>query len=299
MDEQTLGTFVDPESGELERRSPADGWDMPTLERIKTRRGPVLRFHSITPGEGLYSDLHPQVAPGSGYLEAFLNLESDDDICEYAERWGALTLCQHQDTGLRHRIPPPSGEYTPEPTVDTGPIRKAWFDESTDLWRAVIARADGILTIARAINEGDTGPIAAWRTIEPDMGLEVSGEEDDEGDDPVGLTLYFARSTLAAGLNRWLATSHVMPRLDWSSTAVPQYMHRVGGLSGAIAHDLLLAVTSSTGLYVCFLCGRSYFREKRRPKPGQRNYCPEHANRQGYARGQNRRGPRPRQGARP
>jgi hypothetical protein len=47
------------------------------------------------------------------------------------------------------------------------------------------------------------------------------------------------------------------------------------GLFGAIALQLALAVGQSLGTAVCVHCRKEYSLTARRPKAGQRNFCPE------------------------
>ena len=81
-----------------------------------------------------------------------------------------------------------------------------------------------------------------------------------------------ARRLLQDGLNRWLETSSVRPRLDWTGR-FPVFQLAGGGALGAIGAELLYTVTASHGLAVCSGCGAVYLRTGRRPKTGQRNWC--------------------------
>jgi hypothetical protein len=83
-----------------------------------------------------------------------------------------------------------------------------------------------------------------------------------------------ARAFLEDSVKRWVAWGAVQPVLAWSVKRSPTIEFEGCGLFGALAAQLLAAV-SGTGWAVCSACGEMYDPGPRRPNPNRRNYCPD------------------------
>ena len=78
---------------------------------------------------------------------------------------------------------------------------------------------------------------------------------------------------LLSKANYWLRFTGVSPCLEWRRQQPALTLH-VGGLFGALAMQLTLAICGTDGLAICSGCGFGYI-PNRRPKVNQKNYCQE------------------------
>jgi hypothetical protein len=295
--------------GRVISRHGDDSWDVPPACELAAdrRRMPVLRFSTARVVSPRAAGYVSPARPTAGLLEQFVNLAdaSDARILAFARRWGPLTIYQHQDTSLRHRLPPLS-LVRPAAINEEDSQKGRWDVEPVEDWRNVARKALAILRITEEIRGGREGSVEDWRTLddgapsafevwstlsqvrsaEPTEALEPDEDEDAADFEESHLpAVDVPKMLLAQRLNAWLQLGHVIPRIDWTGS-LPEPRHHLGGLRGAIGFELLSRVTSSAAMLSCSLCGKNYFRRDRRPKPGEWNYCPSCRSKGGAAKGQ-------------
>ena len=250
--------LADPETLALERPSASADW--PRHAGV-TLEGDDLAFWwaraTKVPGGYRATVAAEATEAGPGMLERFAELcEADDDaILSYAIRWGALEVCAH---GLPRGHPPtatmPRTTYFCEERFE--PDRKPLGHvEPIRIWRYESLRFRAILTLASGLwaDPPSLGSVTAWKIL----GKEMPSDLDT------------ARRTLAGQVNFFLQLGQVQPWAD----ITPPYI-RIGGhdLFGALAVQLLLATSRSSGWAVCSACGSPYA-PTRRPATGRLNYC--------------------------
>jgi hypothetical protein len=85
----------------------------------------------------------------------------------------------------------------------------------------------------------------------------------------------FEKSLIADGVNSWLTSGGVQPKLSWNaSRPIISFVcpKPYGKLYANLAIQLMMAVSQVDAVAVCSACGQSYM-PKRRPKSNQRRYC--------------------------
>jgi hypothetical protein len=296
-----LEQFTDPETGRLERRVLAPPWPIPkriVLERDRLRWTwtPGMDYPGITPDR--------LIEPAPGLLENFLRLRNapSSEILRYAQRWGVLGLCDH-DFPAQH---PP--EYWPSRATEAhacpyayddpygaGPLRrprrsklthrtwiyrradfhscnvrgvieagsyvgKPW--EPLDAWRTWAHRAHALLDVAAALQAETLGAEPQWR-IATDTAMET----------PPTLTEGWRLLTLYA--DYWLRAADVRPWPHFQDGQVRMTLGSDWGhspLFGAIAVQLVLAISGAQGFAFCDAC-RNVYAPRRTPRAGERHYC--------------------------
>ena len=303
-----LQQFTDPDTGRLERRVWAPRWPIP--KRI-VLEGDRLRY-TWTPGTdwpGVTPD--HLIAPAAGLLEHFLRLRDApaDQIVRFAQRWGVLGLCEH-DFPAQHPPeywpsravemhpcpyawddpyglgPPRSTTRRPRrgrrskradkirinPRVDvhachvrgiyeTGAyVGKPW--EPVEAWRTWARRAHALLAVAAALQQKRLGAESDWR-MATDMEMETPRPRTEGW----RLLALFADYWLkAADVRPWPQVQDGVVRLtlgsDWGHSP----------LFGAIAVQLVLAISGAEGFTVCDAC-RNVYAPRRTPRGGEHHYC--------------------------
>ncbi len=259
-------------------------------------------------GPWLTWDAHPapnQVArPESRLLTEFVNLVEARDlvILEFARRWGPLQLCKHGLPWQVHSLHRHCG-------VEEVPGRPGWGRELLDYWCMHATGAMATLRVARKLQAGQLGEADDWRRI-PGQGTRRYGAvtprrdgpwlEDADGSlerDPRerarrarlddgrrqrsswGETLQDQHRSLRNAMDGWVVRAGVRPFFEWDDLEAERSRPsiRLGGwgLLGAVAVQLLFAVSQTRGLVICAGCARAYVPAERRPRADQRNYCPE------------------------
>lgn len=179
---------------------------------------------------------------GPKFLEAFLKLADAEPsaVLAYARRWGILTL-------------PTAGSDLP-PKMGSEPLSE---------WHSRARQAVAMLRAAEALNAGKPIPEDADRLLLFDPSLLPF-------DVPPEIA---ARRGLIMTLESWLKKANVRLGLQWGKPG-PEAVIRADSLLGALAIQLLLAISQRAALVTCSGCGRFYF-PKKRPQSGKRHYCDE------------------------
>ncbi len=228
----------------------------------------------------------PSVQPGRTLLWDFIALADGppERILKYARKWGVLNACKD------HNLPASHG---PLP-YDTGAGRCVprnqrvgdWLEccEPLAVWWNFAREARALLKVAAQLHLGKKGEKADWQQAlaswEP-YGRRIWETFQDSYKRPSPpYPVEVGRMSIANHVNWWLGLADVRPLFAWSHFD-PAFVS-LGGtgiklghrqqLFGAIAVQLMLAISRSDGLAICSSCATPYF-PKRRPRPGQRNYC--------------------------
>lgn len=159
-------------------------------------------------------------------------------------------------------------------------------------WRQLSRRAYAVLGVACALRDHKSttlGDPSDWRVIDgsldPAFPRSATAQALSSVQRKAGLLVKdlvphgraAARGALKREINGWLEDGGVTLRLtegtrDWET----ELYYRSGlGLYGAIAIQLLSATAGTNSFYLCSECGYLYPRpaSKRRPKPGEMNFC--------------------------
>ncbi len=301
-----LEQFTDADTGHLERCVVAVRWPIP--KRI-VLDGDRLRW-MWTPGRDR-PGITPErlIGPAAGLLEEFLRLRDApaDQILRYARRWGVLGLCEHDFPAQHppqywpsraiefHACPYPyddpfgfgpprsSGgrprrgrrskrarpiEINPRADFHLCHVRgiyeagryvgEPW--EPVDAWRTWARRAHALLAVAAALREDKRGAEPDWR-VATDMETPQTPAEGWHV-----LTYYADYWLKAAGVRPWPQFQDGKVRVtlgsDWGHSP----------LFGAIAVQLVLAISGAQGFAVCDAC-RNVYAPLRTPRAGERHYC--------------------------
>lgn len=220
-------------------------WRIP--RSIKSRDGSI----EWNPA-GRYRD----AAPDGQLLERFLGLYSAPDaaILQFARRYGPLGICPH---GL-----PSSHDANCRPA--------GWQDglcrETLSDWRFYSAHAVAVLKVAAALTRDQLPAPADWQTIYQRSGRKAPWWTRDIG---------VERENVADVLQEML--SHGSPRLTavWNPGCRPALEIAPGGLYGVIAIQVCLRAAQTDGLARCDSCACWFTPPQRKPKAGQRTFCPD------------------------
>jgi DNA-directed RNA polymerase subunit RPC12/RpoP len=204
------------------------------------------------------------VLPGKALLENFFKLAdaSDEMVLQFAQRWGLLNLCQH-GFPFDH-----AGPHLRCPVLwcSTGEPVSAWKDRAKEF--LALARIANRLLNSQCGHEKDWAAVYARKT---------------DADAVTGWTgsripprrIDIQRELVAQIANEWLMAGNVGTAVLWRSRDKRPSIRMGGnGLFGALALQLSLALGDFNMTAVCTHCGKQY-PIKRRPKSGQRNFCPE------------------------
>lgn len=250
----------------------------------------------VAPIEPAWHEVHTAPAMLSGFVQ--LVEASDEAIAEYGKTWGQLHVCDEHMLPVTHvRFSIAAASYPPCRIAAIGaPSSRT----PILVWRYWSRAAQALLRIANALREGNSGQPGDWHAISQseldiwrrEMVLfaryqppneprtnDVHGQAlaflprgwfDDDGQ--VAASIDAQRTMVASALNEWLLLGDVNLALDWTASE-PSIHLGSPSLFSALGIELMLAVSRSDQLEVCTSCGNP-FPAQRRPRPGQRRYCP-------------------------
>lgn len=212
-----------------------------------------------------------------GMLDAFLTIKGGKDVVRFARRFGVLAICEH---GL-----PSSHDPTCRPLgmVTHRRADGAWW-EPVAAWLHFVRQARAVLSIAAALYGGQAARRQDWEAaydLERQDWATLYGGDASPVEDLVQEQIAVAsgdaemgRIHLAHLVNEWLTIGNVRPRVRWDYDHELPRFELTGGTFGLLAAQMMVAISRSHGVAVCSGCGSPYERLARRPKPGQRNFCP-------------------------
>jgi hypothetical protein len=210
-------------------------------------------------------------------LAEFVQLaeDSDEQILRYAQRYGVMNICEQHGT-------PASHNYTCFSLPNLG-------SEQVEAWRRYARVAKAILNIAARLWEGRLGHMEDWRMIRRRdsggwLGFDKPWWKPDwkrhpeeywmKNPNEFRQAIADEQTILAQLVNMWLAIGDVHPIISWIKERPTLTLegNPRGKMFGALACQLMLAVSRTDGLAICSACGASYI-PKRRPRQDQRRYC--------------------------
>ena len=219
----------------------------------------------------LYYDESPgaEVRLSRAMFPAFIQLGDAPTarIADFARNYGVFRICEH---GL-----PCSHNPNPYPLVPVGCYPLGWNDrlstygtyDPLKVWRAFAREAFALTKIADRLLQGHTGHAADW-----EIAYGRSGRKAPWWRQHVDVE----RIIIARITNEWLLIGNARPAVIWHHWGKKPTVKLGGaGLFGALALQLALAIGQSLGFAVCVHCRKEYPPTARRPKAGQRNFCPE------------------------
>ena len=252
IDYRPIYDVLTPEGG-LERRVSTSSWFVPGQIWLERER---LWWSNTETGRN--------VRPSAGMFEDFIALAeaADHKVVPYAKRWGVLGICKH---GL-----PSCHEPSHLEVGRLGCRPLGWEDgrcwEPINHWRYFAAQAFSLLRISNRLGQGKLADPADWERVYA---------RSPRGVPPMNKNLTVQEYLLVEWLNFWLAVGDVRPKVEWRKTGDRPAVKFRSGLFGALAVQLVLGVAKLEGWAICTHCRKEYIPQKRLPKAGQRNFCPE------------------------
>ncbi|MGO9057287.1 MAG: hypothetical protein ACLQU2_07865 [Candidatus Binataceae bacterium] len=264
MIERELWDWVDlgDSEGSMDRPSRLPIWFMPPKVTLD---GEWLTFHRPIGKlrRGGFALQASKVGAGRGLLTEFVTLDDApaDQILEYARRYGPLGFCQHGDPN--HRLG--SEGCLPMVVPARKPNEAGQVREAVQWWRNLAGHARALLNVAAQLSKGKVEPITLVR-LNPELIFSSRKQFRAAQRNPASFVAY--------GLDLWLRYFQVRPRISYNPRRKRFETHISGrpAFPGALALQLLLAITRSLGVAVCSSCGKP-FRPSRRPNPNRNCYC--------------------------
>ena len=272
-----FGELLDKERMILERMVPSGSWLAPnSVELDKKKKG---LYWGAIPREGKkWMEFR---TPKEGMLEEFVQLanSSPEKILRYAKRWGVLMRCPH---GLPFALDTQGIEVSelcqrcwakfskwlvvdPEERVSFEPIP---VREPIDLWRRYAREAQSILGLATDLHRDRLGSTEDWGVL---LKQYDSDHHLAKRRKALPTSLIAQRADLAKIIQRWPNQGKVRILFKWNADQEPEITYG-GGFLGALAIQIMLAVSRAHSFVICSACGTP-FAPKRKPNPNRRRYC--------------------------
>lgn len=247
-------------------------WTRPTEVWVEDdEAGEVLRW------AGPMIEVSKRAAEDRMFAE-FMRLAdaSSSEIASFAQIWGLLELCDH-DLPNTHI---PRRSWIDLDMVGVTPCSEIWkanrpVQEPIRTWRRLTGQVRSLYDGARMMAAGDQLDDGHWapvRDLVPGL-LATSRREylEEVGHVPTRkLVDELDQTILLVGVQRWLNFGDVGFHLRWENGR-GKITYGGVGLAGAIALQLALVVSGSTGLFFCSACNLPYA-PIRRPR-GEFHYC--------------------------
>lgn len=253
----------------LSRQPAWDGWLAPTLVEIE--QGSLG-----CPVDQLWEG----IAPDRQMFAAFVRLADAPDkaIRDFALKWGMLILCS------AHALPVPHLRASSALALDAEGCPALREGESVywtrlEDWRRYARTAGAVVRLSESLRYGESGSVADWEIVRTAHGLTLGGAI------TVALSLRDAEERIGAQrrivadvVDLWLRLGGVEPHLQWieltPAIKLGSGQYGEAGFFGAIAVQLMLAVSDTGELVTCSVCGRPYV-PTRKPNPNRERYCPD------------------------
>lgn len=198
----------------------------------------------------------------TGLLEAFVALAdgTPERIRRFALKWGPLWRCvNHQGCFWT--------PYT-TPRLPFGSSYCSWIRaEPLSEFRRRAVQVKAAFDAAACLLAGKRVPAECWRVLSPSWGPVAERRGVPE-----------QRRFLAAVVNAYLTLpGRTSLHMTWGPSNPKASLTIDFGLGffGLVWLQIAQLITGARGLFVCDGCGRPYIRAGRRPRAGERNYCPQ------------------------
>jgi hypothetical protein len=245
------------DEGRVDRPSAMPTWSAPPEVELDGQ-WLLFRYPVRTLRHGRRALQFRRVRASAGLLTEFVTFDEApaERILAYARQHGPLGFCRHGDPSHRAR---PEGCA---PAIATG---QTALREALQWWRNLASHARALLNAAAQLFKGRVDDLTLARLnpglfLSPPLLLRVARR------DPA--------SFVAFGMELWLRYFQVRPRAIYNRRR-KRFEVRIGGssaLAGALALQIVLALTRWSGIAVCSSCGK-LFAPSRRPNPNRNAYC--------------------------
>jgi hypothetical protein len=247
------------EEGQVDRRAAVPGWLGPP-EVDLDGEWLLFRYPVRKRRHGKRELGQRTFRAGPGLLTEFVKLDEvpAERILDYARRYGPLGFCRHGDP--EHRLLP----YGCAPAVCTTDSRQPAVREALQWWRNLAGHAHALLNVAAQLFKGRVDDLTLAR-LNPELLFSARRLR--------GARRH-AALLVAYGMELWLRLFQVRPRTFYNARH-KRFEIRISGapaLPGALALQIMLALTRSTGVAVCSGCSK-LFAPSRRPNPNRNSYC--------------------------
>jgi len=227
---------------------------------------------------------HQQMGSPTFLLENFVKLAevgsegSGRDILEFAKKYGILFICKHDLPSSHRELEEPTFKDLREggafARCGLRTTADKFFSEPIEVWRLYAQRARALLNLAAAIKKGNEGEKEDWETIAKQVGSFV--EKPIRGEMTTIIVLpkeeREQRIIISGGVNHWLGYAQVRPAYILTEKGpLIEFGNRT--LFGALALQLMLALSQTQGLASCTSCG-IFYTPSRKPNPNRNSYCP-------------------------
>jgi len=246
------------DEGPVDRRTAVPVWSAPPEVELEGEWLVFRRPLTLRPGRRTLE--RRKVSAGRSLLTEFVQLDEapEERILGYARRYGPLGFCHHGDPS--HRLNPESCS----PAVSAGESGEAILREALQWWRNLASHARRLLNAAAQLRKGAVDDMTLVR-LSPGLifsAKRLKGARREAG--------WF----VAYGVDLWLRFFQVRPRVTYDETRkrIEAKMSGSPALAGALALQIMIVLTRSTGFAICSGCGRP-FAPSRRPNPNRNAYC--------------------------
>lgn len=259
-------------------RAAKNMWRRPS--RVELSKGRV-RGRRQDPEEAwlaFFPDKEPRfVRAGSGLLLRFLALadSTDDQVLDYARRWGPLDIDgQQMDKVLEMRFGM-LASYFKDGRPGRSKARTLCHSERVEGWRSLAREGQALLAIAARLHAGKVGELEDWRHVILDAYPSHPGYEKWVAT----LWGFLSKKNLRANysefsgaIGRWLSWGEVRFSFWWDEGGNRPKMS-IGSrtLFGHLALELALRVSKHDGFTFCSACGKPYAPD--RLQSGRLHFC--------------------------
>src|SRR6266851_652984 len=245
------------DEGRVDRPSAMPTWSAPPEVELDGQ-WLLFRYPVRTLRHGRRALQFRRVRASAGLLTEFVTLDEApaERILAYARQHGRLGFCRHGDPS--HRVRPEGCA----PAIATGHPAVL---EALPWWRNPASHARALLNAAAQLFKGRVDDLTLAR-LNPGLFLSPPRLLAAARRDPASFVAY--------GMEMWLRFFQVRPRAIYNRRR-KRFEVRIGGssaLAGALALQIMLALTRWSGIAVCSSCGK-LFAPSRRPNPNRNAYC--------------------------
>lgn len=226
----------------------------------------------------------------AGLLVRFARLADveDEAIRRFAQTWGMLDLCGHDQPRTHSSAPTSQLGHDPGslcPLPRSGPP-----GEPVDIWRTYAGQAGAFLVIHQCLLDGTKTTPAMWEPLRPLFPgffeppdappprrlrevRDYHGRAGTIGPIRISIpTLREARPAVAYAVRRWMALGAVGVRFEWTGS-IGTITFGGQSLFGALATLVAVTLSGADGPILCSHC-RLPYNPSRKPR-GPRHFCEE------------------------
>ena len=195
-----------------------------------------------------------------GVLDAFVTLAdaTDEQILAFAQRYGALEMCEHGFPPLWHV--PSWGRKGPNLAYKEWCLDSNIVLQPTELYRQHAREARALLRVASFLHQKKRVPDEDWQILKESRTADLPDDHE-------------VRRRIEHVVAKWVFWGNVEPALLWEDGRTDIVLQGAG-LWGALARQLAFAIARIDRWALCHGCGKVYV-PKRKPATGRRTWCLE------------------------